>query len=158
MLVAVGDEEDKKSSLYEAAFRNFDPACMMTRSASHPYERVLFAPNEVIFDCAASRLLFENTDFLRDIVSSNAPTVIGGVQKRAPGICLEDEGFFRDLGTVGVAVGAAKKIISASQLIDTGRHYWYFHDTDEYLVRGTESGYVFSCRLKDNGTKSRFYT
>ena len=158
VLAAVGDEEDEESALYEAAFRDFDPACMMTRSATDPYERVLFAPNEVIFDCAASRSLFENTDLLRDIIPSNAPTVIGGVQKGAPGIRLDDEGVFRDLGTVGVAVGAAGNIISASQLIDTGRHYWYLPDTDEYLVRGTESDYVFSRRLKDDGTKSRFYT
>ncbi len=55
-------------------------------------------------------------------------------------------------------MGAAGNIISASQLIDTGRHYWYLPDTDEYLVRGTESDYVFWHRLKDDSTKSRFYT
>ena len=55
-------------------------------------------------------------------------------------------------------MGVAGNIISACQLIDTGRHYWYLHDKDEYLARGTESDYVFMRRLKDNGTKSRFYT
>jgi hypothetical protein len=55
-------------------------------------------------------------------------------------------------------VGLAGSILSACQLIDTGRHYWYLPDKDEYLARGTESDYVFTRRLKDDGTKSRFYT
>ena len=159
-LAAIGDEEDEESALYEAALYDLglDSACLMTRCATEIDEKVLFTPNEVIFDCAASRSLFENKDLLQNIVRSSSPTVIGGVQKGAPGICLNDEGTFRDLGTVGVAVGAAGNIISACQLIDTGRHYWYLSDKDEYLVRGTESDYVFMRRLKHDGIKSRFYT
>jgi hypothetical protein len=63
-----------------------------------------------------------------------------------------------DLETVGVSVGAAGNIISACQSIDIGKHYWYFPDKDEYFVRGTESDYVVTRRLKDDGTKFRFYT
>jgi len=55
-------------------------------------------------------------------------------------------------------VGAAGKIISACQLIDTGRYYRYLPDKDEYLVRGAESDYVFTRRLKEDGIKSHFYT
>ena len=111
---------------------------MMTRSVTYPDERVLLAPNEVILYSAAFRLLFENTDLQRDIVPSSAPTMIGGVQKGAPGICLNYEGIFSYLGTIGVAVGAARNTISASQLIDTGRHYWNLPDKNEHLVRGTK--------------------
>ncbi len=38
-------------------------------------------------------------------------------------------------------------------MIDTGRYYWYLPNKDEYLVRETESDYVFTRRLKDDGTK-----
>ena len=79
----------------------------MTRCAIGIHERVVFTPNGVIYDCAKSRLLFENKDLLQSIVRSSSPTVIGGVQRRAPGICLDDEETFRNLGTVTLAVGAA---------------------------------------------------
>jgi hypothetical protein len=54
-------------------------------------------------------------------------------------------------------VTSAGNIISACQLIDTKRHYWYLPDRDWYLVRGTESDFVFTRRLKDDVTKYRFY-
>ena len=73
--------------------------------------------------CAASRSLSENKNILQNIVRISSPTVIGGVQKKATGICFDDEGTFSDLGTVGVTVGAEVSIISVCQLIDTGRYY-----------------------------------
>ncbi len=57
-----------------------------------------------------------------------------------------------------VSLLVAGNIFSDCQLIETGRHYWYLPDKDEYLVRGTESDYVFSRRLMDDITKSHFYT
>ena len=76
-------------------------------------EHVFFTSTEVILDNAASRSLFENIELLRDIVQSDAPAVIGGVQKGASGIRIDEEGVFRDLGTVGVCIGAARNILSA---------------------------------------------
>ncbi len=54
-LVAIGDEKDEESALYDAALHDLglDPACLMTRCAIGLCERMLFAPTEVIFDCAA---------------------------------------------------------------------------------------------------------
>jgi hypothetical protein len=91
-------------------------------------------PNEGIFDSAASRSLFKNKDLLRDIVPSIAPTTIGGVQKGAPLICLDDEGDFMGLVTIGVAMGLAANIISANQLIDTYR--------ETLLVSPRRHGYI----------------
>ena len=67
VLVAVGDEDDEESALYDAAMRRDDSACMMTRSVSvHAvdHEIVFFSPTEVILGNATSRSLFENTELL----------------------------------------------------------------------------------------------
>ncbi len=45
-----------------------DFACLMTRCATETDDKVLFTPNEVIIDCAASRSLFENKELLQNIV------------------------------------------------------------------------------------------
>jgi hypothetical protein len=161
VLVAVGDEDDEESALYDAAMRRDDATCMMTRSVSvHAvdHELVCFSPTEVILDNAASRSLFENTELLQDIVQSDAPTMIGGVQRGATGIRVDEEGVFRDLGTVGVCIGAAGNILSAGQMVDTGRQVRYDTTKDEYIVSGPASDYVFARRTKEDGTKSRFYT
>ena len=181
VLIAVGDEEDE-DALYETAMNYGDAACMMTRcllpeprhrgiliddggdepkhgrTRVEASDRVLFSPTEVIFDNAASRSLFENSELLRDIVQSNTPMVIGGVQKGAAGIRIDNEGTFRDLGKVGVGIGAAGNILSACQMVDTGRPYRYDNVKDEYVVSGNKNDYVFTRRRKADGSKSRFYT
>ena len=103
---------------------------------------MLFSPTEVIFDTAASRSVFENSELLRDVAKIDTPTMIGGVQKRVVGIRIDDEGTFRDLGTVGIAAGAAGNILSACQMVDTGRPYRYDGAKDEYIVAGTDNDYV----------------
>jgi hypothetical protein len=57
-LAAIGDERDEESALYEAVLNDLglDPACLMTRCAIGIQERVMFTPNEVIFDCVAIAL------------------------------------------------------------------------------------------------------
>lgn len=161
VLVTIGDEDDDESAFYDAAMRRDDATCMMTRSGcaqADDLKHVFFSPTEVILDNAASRSLFENTELLRDIVQSDTPTVIGGVQRGATGIRIDEEGVFRDLGTVGVCIGAAGNILSAGQMVDTGRQVRYDTIKDEYVVSGSATDYVFSRRTKDDGTKSRFYT
>jgi hypothetical protein len=66
-LAAIEDEEDEESAFYEVGLYDLglDSACLMTRCATGIHEKVLFTPNEVIFDCAASRSLFENKDLLK---------------------------------------------------------------------------------------------
>jgi hypothetical protein len=146
VLVTVDGEVDE-DALYEAAMLYDDDTCTMTRcvparpvlrdTASNDIEvesnracvrayvrdRVLFCPIEVIFDTAASRSVFKNSKLLRNVVKSHTPRMIGGVQKGAIGIRLDNEGTFRDLGIVGVDVGAAGNNISACQMIDTDKPY-----------------------------------
>jgi hypothetical protein len=40
----------------------------------------LFAPEEVIFDTAASKSIFKNPSLLTDVAPSDSPNLIGGVQ------------------------------------------------------------------------------
>jgi hypothetical protein len=82
---------------------------------------VLFSPTEVIFDTAATRSVFANSELLRDVAKSDTPTMIRNVQKGVVGIHVDDEGTFRDLGTVRIAAGATGNILSACQMVDTSR-------------------------------------
>jgi hypothetical protein len=162
ILVAVGDEDGEESALYDAAMRRDDAACMMTRSSvcmqAVDHEIVFFSPIEVILDNAASRSLFENTKLLQDIVQSDTPTLIASVKRGATGIRVDEEGVFRDLGTVGVCIGAAVDILLAGQMVDMGRQARYDTTKDEYVVSGSAAKYVFARRTKKDSTKSRFYT
>ena len=141
VLVTFDDEVDEEA-LYEADMLYDDNTCMMTRCVSarpalcdrvsnaidvepdrsrvraYVHDRVLFSPTEVIFDTAASRSVFENSELLCDVAKSDTPTMIGGVQKGVVGIRIDDEGTFRDLGTVGIATGAVGNILSACQMVD----------------------------------------
>ncbi len=81
----------------------------------------IFAPEEVIFDTAASKLVLKNPSLLTDVAPSYSPTLIWGVQQGAPGVRIDDVGKFRDLGKVGIAMRAACNILSACQMVDTGR-------------------------------------
>ena len=121
-------------------------------------DRVLFSPSEVIFDNAASTSVFENPDLLSHIVPSATPTMVGGVQKGAPGVRIDDVGTFRDLGQVGIGKGASCNILSACQMVDTGRSFSYDNDKDEFVVVGSDQEYVFTRRIRADGTKTRFYT
>jgi len=122
------------------------------------HEIVFFSPTEVILDNSASRSLFENTELLQDFVQSETTIVIGGVQRGATGIRVDEEGVFKDLGTVGVCIGAARNVLSAGQMVDTGRQVRYDTTKDEYVVSRFAVDYVFARRTKKDGTKSRFYT
>ena len=118
----------------------------------------LFAPEEVIFDTAASKSVFMNPNLLTNVVPSASPTVIGGVQQDAPGVRIDDVGNFRDLGEVGIGKGAACNILSACQMLDTGRTFKYDDENDEFIVSGPSEAYVFARRLRPDGSKTRFYT
>ena len=133
-----------------------EPDCSRVRAYVH--DRVLFSPTEVIFDTAASRSEFENSELLRDVAKSDTPTMIWGVHKGVVGIRIDDEGTFRDLGTVGIDAGAAGNILLACRMVDTGRPYRYDGAKDEYIVVGTDNDYVFTRRHREDGGKSCFYT
>ena len=118
----------------------------------------LFSPEEVIFDTAASKSVFKNPNLLTDVVQSASPTIIGGVQQGASGVRIDDVGNFRDLGEVGVGKGAACNILSACQMLDTGRTFKYDDKNDEFIIYGPSEAYVFARRLRPDGSKTRFYT
>jgi hypothetical protein len=59
---------------------------------------------------------------------------------------------------VGAAVGAVGNILSAYQMVDTGRPYRYDGHKTECVVSGADNDYVITRRIRDDGSKSRFYT
>ena len=97
--------------------------------------------------------MFENAKLLRDVAKSDTPTMIGCMKTGAGGIHVDDEGTFRDLGAVGVAVGATCNILSACQMADTGMPYCYDIAKNEYAMVGTDIDYVFTRLLRDDGYK-----
>jgi hypothetical protein len=161
VIVAVGDENDDELALYGAAMRCDDASCRMTRSMCvqvDDHDHIFFSPAEVILDDTASRSLFENRGPPREIVQGDAPTVIRCAQRGATGIRVDEEGLFRDIGIAGVCLGATGNILSAGQMVDTGRQVQYDTTKDEYVASGFETDYVFGRRMKYDGSNSRFYT
>jgi hypothetical protein len=137
----------------EAATRDEidDAAAQAAMYAAHyalmTTDYALFAPEEVIFDTATSKSVLKNPNLLTNVAPSGSPTVIGGVQHGAPGVRIDDVGNFRDLGEVGIGKGAACNIISACQILDTGRTFKYDDKNDEFIVSGPSEAYVFTHRL-----------
>jgi hypothetical protein len=101
-----------------------------------------FAPEEVIFDTAASKSLFKNLNLLTNVAPSGSCTVIWDVQQCLPGVRIDDVVNFRDLGEVGIGKGAACNILSACQLLDTGRTFKCDDKNDEFIVSGPSEAYA----------------
>ena len=75
---AIANDELDEDALYAAQLQY----AMVPAPGQHAMmttDCVLFSPNEVIFDNAASTSVCENPDLLTDIVQSATPTIIGGV-------------------------------------------------------------------------------
>jgi len=121
-------------------------------------EYARFAPEKVIFDIAASSSVFKNPYLLTEVAPSDSPTTVGGVKKGAPGVRINDVGNIRDLGEVGIGKGAAYNIISACQMLDTGRTFKNDDMNDAFVVAGPSEPYVLACRPRPDGNKTRFYT
>ncbi len=118
----------------------------------------LFVPEEVILHTAASKSVFKNPNLQADVAPRYSPIVIGGVQQGAPGVRIDDVGNFCHLGQVGIGKGAACNILSACQMLDTGRTFKYEDKNDEFVVAVPSEVYVFARRLRPDGSKTRFYT
>ncbi len=65
--------------------------------------------------------------------------------------------MFRDLGTVGVCIGAAGDILPAGQMFDTERQIRYDTTKDEYVFSRYDADYVFARRKNRDVTKWRLY-
>ena len=121
-------------------------------------EYALFAPEEVIFDIAASSSVFKIPNLLTNVTPSGSPTVIGGVQQGAPGVRIDDVGNLRALGEVGIGKGATCNILSACQMLDTGRTCKYDDKNDEFIVSGPSEAHVCARQLRPDSSKTRLYT
>ena len=158
-LVATETEAVDEDELDEyALYVQYDMVPAPGQRAMMTCDRVFFSPSEVFFYNIASTLVSKNPDLLSHIVPSAAFTIVGGVQKSAPWICIDDAGTFSDLGQVGVGKGASCNILPACHMVDTGRSFDCDNDKDEIVVTGTNQEYVFTRRLRADGTKARFYT
>lgn len=156
-LLAVGDEVDE-DALYEASM--IYGAAYMTHESgvSAADELSAYGSTVVVLDHASSLSLFHNADLLGALTDRLVPINVGGVQKNGEGIQVESEGEFLDLGVVGYAPGATANILSAGQMVDTGRPFTYDPEGDAFTLKGLARSYVFARRERRDGSKSRFYT
>jgi len=119
---------------------------------------VLYSPTEVLLDCAAHRSLFPSDQHLRDVSVARRPVIIGGINSEGEGLRVEKEGVFRDLGVVSIAKGAAANILSFGELVDKGYEVHYLRAQDVFAVHGEQTLWVFTRKLRPDGTRSRFWT
>ena len=151
--MAVGDEQEDEDEIYKEAM--LYGRIVMARGEM---DRVLFTATEVIFDTAADSSLFQNSDLLTDITMRGRPLLIGGVQQDGQGLRVENEGTFRDLGTVSIAPGAAANILAGAEMVDSGFAVNYDPVDDAFTVEGTHNLYRFARKLRTDGSRYRFYT
>ena len=78
---------------------------------------ISFTAAEVLLDNQAGRSIFKNNDLLSD-VGIVKPFYIGGIDGGSRGLCIREDGDFKDLGRVGLATRAAANTLSKTRLID----------------------------------------
>ena len=148
-LVATGsaESEDEEDDLQEE-----DVAYVTT------VERVLFSRDDVLLDSQASVNVFCNRELLSNVRRSSMKVVLNGVQAKASGVTIDQEGDFRDIGKCYFSKEATANILSYAVMVDEGNDVSYDKANDRFILRPSGSGKVYSfCRKNVSGSEGRFY-
>jgi hypothetical protein len=93
-----------------------------------------------------------------EIVPTDKPIVVNGVQKDAAGVRVNMEGKLGDIGTVYYSKDATANILSMSTLVDSGATVKYYHSANRFTVQPKGSKIIYSfCRKNIPGNESKFY-
>jgi hypothetical protein len=129
----------------------------MTTDVSQISETVLFAADEVLIDSQASVNVFNSKHLLRNIRKCRRPIVLNGVQSGAPGVAIDMEGDFNELGPVFYSEGSSANILSLAQLVVSGGDVRYEAEHDHFTLRPQTSNNLYTFARKDFlGSEGRF--
>jgi hypothetical protein len=116
----------------------------MTTDVMESSETVLFTAGEVLIDSQASVNVFNSKHLLRNIRKCRSPIVLNGVQSGAPGVAIDMEGDFNELGPVFYSEGSSAKILSLGQLVDSGGDVRYETEHDHFTLRPKTSNSLYT--------------
>jgi predicted lactoylglutathione lyase len=149
-MVAIGEDDKADDDPYDSS------TFVINDTGDAASSSILFTATEVLLDNQAGRSIFKNKNLLSN-VSAIRPFYIGGIDGESKGLCIKEDGDFKDLGRVGLATTAAANILSKTRLIDAGNTVSYDALADIYHLYGSERSYTFSRKIKNDGSKSSHY-
>lgn len=121
-------------------------------------ERVLFSRDDVLLDGQASVNVFCNRELLSNVRESTTKVILKGVQAKASGVTINQEGEFRDVGTCYFSKEATANILSYAVMVDGGNDVEYDKPNDCFTLRPSGSNMIYSfCRKKIPGSEGKFY-
>jgi hypothetical protein len=116
----------------------------MTTDVMESSETVLFTADEVLIDSQASVNVFNSKHLLRNIRKCSRPIVLNGVQSGSPGVAIDMEGGFNELGPVFYSEGSSANILSLAQLVDSGSDVRYETEHDHFTLRSKTSNSLYA--------------
>ena len=121
-------------------------------------ERVLFSRDDVLLDSQASVNVFCNRELLSNVRQSETKVVLNGVQAKASGVAIDQEGDFLDVGKCYFSREATANILSYAVMVDGGNDVSYDKVNDRFILKPAGSRRVYSfCRKNVSGSEGRFY-
>ena len=150
VMLAIGKDDKADDDLYDSS------AFIINDTDDTASSSIFFTTTEVLLDNQAGRSIFKNKNLLSN-VRAIRPFYIGGIDGASRGLCISEDGDFKDLGRVGLAATAAANILSKTRLIDAGNTVTYDAQADVYHLCGLERRYTFSRKMKNDGSKSSHY-
>lgn len=121
-------------------------------------ERVLFSRDDVLLDSQASVNVFCNRELLSNVRRSAMKVVLNGIQAKASGVTIDQEGDLRDIGKCYFSKEATANILSYAVMVDEGNDVSYDKANDRFILRQSGSGKVYSLYRKNvSGSEGRFY-
>ena len=121
-------------------------------------EIVLFSQSHVLLDNQASVNVFCNPNLLTDIRRSKHGILLNGVQLKAPGVRVDLEGDFGEVGPVYFSQGSTANILSFAAMVDRGADIKYDQKEGRFTLQPKGSRNIYSfCRQQIPGSNGRFY-
>ena len=143
-MIAHGEHNTMDDDTYDASAYKFNDTSDQASSST------FFTATGVLLDNQAGRSIIKNKELLSN-VGAVTPFYIGGIDGGSRGLCVQEDGEFKDLGRVGIATRAAANIPSKTRLIDAGNVVSYDAHADVYYLHGAQRSYTFSRKMNSNG-------
>ena len=106
-------------------------------------ETVLFARNDVLLDSQASVNVFCNRELLSNVREYKKKVVLNGVQTKASGVSISQEGNFC-VGRCYFSKEATANILPLALMVDEGNDVNYDKRNGRFILRPAKSSKVYS--------------
>ena len=147
-MIAIGEDDTTDTTedydIYDSS------AYIINKTSDQASSSIYFTATEVLFDNQAGRSIFKNRELLSN-VGAVTPFYIVGIDNGSRGLCVQEDGEFKDFGRVGLAIRAAANILLKKRLIDAGNVNSYDAHADVYYLHGAQRSYTFSRKMNSNG-------